>query len=228
MVNSPHGKGVTFTIRSAPVGYAAEYLTRSGFTALTMGCFPLMSICCILYHFSGVHRILLTPPRQFRRGLGRHRSFEFYRSSTSSSSTIVFNQQHRWVTHSTPTPCEKKLSNLPFSHFPAAIPPRSDLIVQANNSIPIIPPTTPYNPKSVLPNAASTHRLINSPHTSAYKLRPYVATMFKNIRRFGDMPNVANVKVLPITNTQQPIRRLVLLVSHSIALHNAQLCNAEP
>ena len=26
MVDNPHGKGVTFTIRSAPVGYAAEYL----------------------------------------------------------------------------------------------------------------------------------------------------------------------------------------------------------
>ena len=31
MVDSPHGKGVTFTIRSAPVGYAAEYLTRGTF-----------------------------------------------------------------------------------------------------------------------------------------------------------------------------------------------------
>ena len=31
MVDSPHGKEVTFTIRSAPVGYAAEYLTRGSF-----------------------------------------------------------------------------------------------------------------------------------------------------------------------------------------------------
>ena len=37
------------------------------------------------------------------------------------------------------------------------------------------------------PNAATTHRLMNSPHTRAYKLRPYVATMFKNIRRLGDI-----------------------------------------
>ena len=51
----------------------------------------------------------------------------------------------------------------------------------------VIPPTTPYNPKSVFPNAASTHRLMNSPHTSAYKLRPYVATMFRNIRWLGDI-----------------------------------------
>ena len=123
MVDSPHGKGVTFTIRSAPVGYAAEYLTRGAFPAIPMGSFPLMSIYCILYHFWDVRRILLPPPRQFRTplatasrldprsrgicGLDRHRSFEFYRSSTSSSSTIVFNQPHRWVAHRTPTPCEE-------------------------------------------------------------------------------------------------------------------------
>jgi len=53
MVDSPHGKGVTFTIRSAPVGYAAEYLTRGKFATQRMGRFPLMSICCILYHFPG-------------------------------------------------------------------------------------------------------------------------------------------------------------------------------
>jgi hypothetical protein len=52
--------------------------------------------------------------------------------------------------------------------------------------------------------------------------------MFKNIRRFGDMSTVANVKMLPITNTQQPIRFLALLVSFSIIQPNAQLCNAEP
>ena len=51
MVDSPHGKGVTFTIRSAPVGYAAEYLTRGRFSAIPMGLPLLVSICCILYHF---------------------------------------------------------------------------------------------------------------------------------------------------------------------------------
>lgn len=119
MVASPHSKGVTFTIRSAPVGYAAEYLTRGTFATIPMGSFPLMSIYCILYHFWDVRRILLPPPRQFRRGLDRHRSFEFYRSSTSSSSTIVFNQQHRWGAHRIPTPCEKIY---PIFHFPN--PPR--------------------------------------------------------------------------------------------------------
>ncbi len=41
-----------------------------------------------------------------------------------SSSTIVFNQQHRWVPYIAPTPCEK---NYPIFHSlisPAAIPPR--------------------------------------------------------------------------------------------------------
>ena len=123
MVANHQGKGVPFAIRSRPVGYAAEYLTCGSFAAIPMGFPLLMSICCILYHFWDVRRILLPPPWQFRTplatasrlglqprgicGLDRHRSFEFYRSSTSSSSTIVFIQRHRWVTHSTPTPCEK-------------------------------------------------------------------------------------------------------------------------
>ena len=55
MVDSPHGKGVTFTILSRPVGYAAEYLTRGAFPAIPMGRFPLMFIYCILYHFPLLH-----------------------------------------------------------------------------------------------------------------------------------------------------------------------------
>ena len=70
---------------------------------------------------------------------------------------------------------------------PAANTTRPRLILPANNSITIIPPTTPHTPNSLFPTAASTHRLINSPHTSAYKLRPYVATMFSRIRRLGDI-----------------------------------------
>lgn len=49
MADSPHGKGVTFTIRSAPVGYAAEDLTCGPFTAIPMGCLTLMFMR-ILYH----------------------------------------------------------------------------------------------------------------------------------------------------------------------------------
>ena len=33
------------------MGYAAEYLTRGTFAALSMGLSPLMTISCILYHF---------------------------------------------------------------------------------------------------------------------------------------------------------------------------------
>lgn len=47
--------------------------------------------------------------------------------------------------------------------------------------------TIAYKPKSILPNVANTHRLMNNPHTSAYKLRPYVATIFTNILRLGVM-----------------------------------------
>ena len=97
------------------------------------------------------------PPRRFRRGLARHKSFVFYRSSTSSSSTIVFIQRHRWVTHSTPTPCKK---NYPIFHSlisTAAILPRSSLIVPANSSITIIPPTTPHTPNSLFPTACRQH-----------------------------------------------------------------------
>ena len=40
---------------------------------------------------------------------------------------------------------------------PAAIPPRSSLIVPANNSITIIPPTTPHNPNSLFSAANRPH-----------------------------------------------------------------------
>ena len=49
MVDSPHGKGVTFTIRSAPVGYAAEYLTCGSLVAIPMG-FSLHMFMRVLYH----------------------------------------------------------------------------------------------------------------------------------------------------------------------------------
>ena len=45
----PHGKEVLFALRSAPVGYAAEYLTCGEFPALTMG-FSLLIFIRILYH----------------------------------------------------------------------------------------------------------------------------------------------------------------------------------
>ena len=43
-----NGKKVPFTMRSAPVGYAAEYLTRGEFPALTMG-LTLLMFMLILY-----------------------------------------------------------------------------------------------------------------------------------------------------------------------------------
>ena len=98
MVDSPHGKGVTFTIRSAPVGYAAEYLTCGTFPAIPMGSFPLMFIYCILYHFWDVRRILLpplpnqSPPRQIRRELANHLSSflsQFYTLYTANWAPIV-------------------------------------------------------------------------------------------------------------------------------------------
>ena len=44
-----------FALRSAPVGYAAEYLTLAFPARLRMGRFPLMSIYHILYHFALLH-----------------------------------------------------------------------------------------------------------------------------------------------------------------------------
>jgi len=42
---------------------------------------------------------------------------------------------------------------LPHIIFTATIPPRPRLIVPANNSITVIPPTTPYNPNSLFTTA---------------------------------------------------------------------------
>ena len=43
MVDSPHGKGVTFTIRSAPVEYAAEYFTSERCDGLS-----IIGLLCII------------------------------------------------------------------------------------------------------------------------------------------------------------------------------------
>ena len=59
---------------------------------------------CLLYMLAS-HSSL----RQFPREPTSHKPFDFYPSSTRSGHTIVFNQQHRWVAHRTPTPSEKKL-----------------------------------------------------------------------------------------------------------------------
>ena len=56
MVDSPHGKGVTFTIRSAPVGYAAEY----PITEFSWVFSPIKRL--ILYHFHALNTPLPTPP----------------------------------------------------------------------------------------------------------------------------------------------------------------------
>ena len=88
-------------------------------------------------------------------------------------------------------------------------PPENPSQKRRANSIYRLHRPSSYKPKSVFPNAANTRRLMNSPHTSASALRPYVATMFKNIRRFGVTSNVATVKVLPITNTQPPSNKLL-------------------
>ncbi len=74
--------------------------------------------------------------------------------------------------------------------FTATIPPHPCLIAKSSNAIMVIPPTTPCHQNSLFPTAANTHQLINSPPTSAYKLRPYVATMFSRIRRLGDIEEV--------------------------------------
>ena len=79
-----------------------------------------------------------------------------------------------------------RLSNRALINKPLSVYIESTSHPRENMSI-VMPPTTQYNPRSVLSNAAPTHRLINSPHTSAYSDRPYVATMFRKIRRLGDI-----------------------------------------
>lgn len=69
----------------------------------------------------------------------------------------------------------------------AAILSRTSFIEIVANTTTINPPTSPYSPKSTCPSASSTQRAVNSPHTNAYSDRPYVAIMFKNIRRLGVM-----------------------------------------
>ena len=54
-------------------------------------------------------------------------------------------------------------------------------------TITAIPPTTPYNPSSLFPTDGNSPPTKTSPHTNAYSERPYVATIFRNMRLFGDI-----------------------------------------
>ena len=139
---------------------------------------PILSIAVIVY-----------PPRQIRRA---HASL--YRPTTQSPS---FHQpRHTLQTHSSPPP--EPTGN---SFVPTALTPHpantgvSEMLCWCESTYPLlhsslhphIQPVTPYKPKSVFPNATYTHRLIINPQTSAYRLRPYVAMIFRNIRRLGDI-----------------------------------------
>ena len=64
----------------------------------------------------------------------------------------------------------------------------------------VSPPTSPYSPKSTCPNTSNTHRAVKSPSTSAYKLRPYVAMMLRNIRRLAVIVNTKNL-YRPLSNS---------------------------
>ena len=99
---------VQIALRSRPVGYAAEYLTRGEFPAIPMGRFPLMFIYCILYHFWDVRRILLPPPRQIRRDLSTTFSTSIAKQPISTSPTL---QHSPFSTH----PCGFLRTARPFS-----------------------------------------------------------------------------------------------------------------
>ena len=70
------------------------------------------------------------------------------------------------------------LSYLPPAGNPSTQPPIRRLALPLIRSITIFPPTTPHTPNSLF-SAARTHRPTNTPHTSAYSDRPYVALMFR-------------------------------------------------
>ena len=76
------------------------------------------------------------------------------------------------------------LSYLPSAGHPSTQPSIRRLALPLIRSITVIPPTTPHNPNSLF-SAANIHRLMNTPHTSAYSERPYVAMMFRNMQRLG-------------------------------------------
>ena len=59
----------------------------------------------------------------------------------------------------------------------AVIPPRSNLILSANNSITIIPPTTPHTPNSLFSAAANTNRQFlrsHRHHATPNKYSPFL------------------------------------------------------
>ena len=112
-------------------------------------------ILCIPWFISTTNSIFAAAPTRNKQT----QNFGVLSFINRSNSTIVFNQQHRWVTHRPPSHA-KKLSDLTFmkSHISAS-PPRTSLIVKANNAITVIPPTPSSNPNSLYPNSGgTTHR----------------------------------------------------------------------
>ena len=95
------------------------------------------------------------------------------------------------------SPLMVRLNIIPFSPCPSPL--------QTHH----ITKSTLHQPIITSPSTISVHHPQTSPITSAYKLRPYVATMFENIQRMGDVLNVTNVKMLPIS----------ILNNQFIALH---------
>ncbi len=85
---------------------------------------------------------------------------------------------------------------LPIVSPPPLFPPQSSSCIQC----------VVYH-ISATPNAISVPRPQNNPITSAYRLRPYVATMFKNIRRLGDIFQLTyNQITLAATHSSPNIR----------------------
>ena len=111
-----------------------------------------------------------------------------------SSSTIVFNQRHRWVAHHTPTPCEKiyptshslQSFNFCLDDFHATLP-------NSQSHWPMIfrPPriTSPQFSSSILFILFRHHHSLpsNSNHFAHILPPPACGTNIQNIRRLGDI-----------------------------------------
>ena len=173
MVDSPHGKEDPFAIRSRPVGYAAEYLTRGTFAAIPLGRFPLMFIYCILYHFWDVRRILLPPLRQFSHTVANQLSSSHsqlnssivqdsaFRSPTQSSSPVLSRPHFSHL--ATPTLTQPSPSPGPILPFTSDIQSSLSLL-----SSPASPPSDDSAPSSSASSSSMLGRSLFSSFGNAW------------------------------------------------------------
>ena len=140
-----------------------------------MGFSLLMSICCILYHFWDVRRILLPPPRQFRTPLATARPLATLLNTMGSAPMVKKSlapspSSHISAPYNAPQCYLSVQSSSPFQFLPAYL---STICWQSQHSTANSPPritSHPLNHQTPAPHCTSqqlNHHYSTNPATQS-------------------------------------------------------------